>query len=69
MPSAITLLAPTTVLVSQDLKETDGPAMISMNAKPIRTIVVFMHSAITRLALMTVHVSQDSKEMVCRVKM
>ena len=51
-----------TVHVFQDLKETDGCAMILMNAKPIHTIAVFMHCATTLSALMTVNVSQDLKE-------
>ena len=63
MHFAITLSVLMAALVSQDLKETDGCAMMLMNAKPIHTIAVFTHSAVTLLVLLAVLVCQDSQEM------
>ena len=68
MHSAVTPLALTIVIVSQDFMEMAYHVKILMNAKVICIIAVFMQTAIILSVLMIVLVFKDSLEMASRVR-
>ena len=69
MQSVKILLALTSAFVSMDSTETDGPAMMTMNATTKRiTVAVNTHFVLTSLALTTALASLDYMAKDCRAK-